>query len=423
MSKKTFKFLAFAIIAIVVIVAALWYFLIFRGSVGPDGRPRSIRDFFPFGRPDITVPIAKPLPGPGEGTGGGPLPETGVAPRLRQVSDVPTSGAIAFLDVASDKTKIRYVERATGHIFETLADDYRTDRISNTTVRQVYEAYFVEDGEAVIMRLLDEDGVTIESFYGSLARGEGATTATEASAESQELDGVFLPDNILSLAVSPDTDEIAYVERRGSEASALVRASPDGKTRRELLRLPLTELLVGWPADETVTILTKPSAGAPGYFYEAERGVANRIATGFARGLTALLDSTGTMALVGTSDQRGYTSSLIDRAKGNARRALPAATFADKCLWSRNTPAILYCAVPKGGLGLSQPDSWYQGLTALSDDLYRIDTETGAAERVIDLSVEASREFDLMNLMLDPSEEYILFIDKNTLFLWSLRLE
>jgi len=421
MSKKTFKFLLVAIIAIVVIALLLWYFFIFRGSVGPDGKPRSLKDFFPFGRPDVTVPIAKPKPDDGEPREK-PLPETGVAPRLRQVSDVPTSGAIAFLDRSSNNTKIRYVERATGHIFETPADDYTTSRISNTTIPKVYEAYFVEDGDAVIMRLLDEDGATIESFYGSLARS-GAGAATGAAAEPQELDGVFLPDNILSLAVSPDTKEIVYLERRGNATSALLRGSPDGKTRRELLSLPLTELLVSWPAKETVTILTKPSAQAPGYFFEAERGVANRISTGLANGLTALLDSTGKMALIGTSDRRGYTTSLLSREKGNSRSSLPVATFADKCLWSRRDVATLYCAVPKGGLGLNQPDSWYQGLAALADDLYRIDTETGAAERILDLSAEGGKEFDVMNLSLDPSEEYLLFIDKNTLFLWSLRLE
>ena len=86
---------------------------------------------------------------------------------------------------------LRYVNKATGNIYQTFADKIDERKFSSTVVPKVYDAYFGNNGQSVIMRYLKDDK-TIETFIGALQKEYlGAD-----SVGTNEVAGSFLPENI-----------------------------------------------------------------------------------------------------------------------------------------------------------------------------------------------------------------------------------
>jgi hypothetical protein len=95
-------------------------------------------------------------------------------------------------------------------------------------------------------------------------------------------------------------------------------------------------------------------------------------------------------------------------------RDLNIKTFVDKCVWSKNNINV-YCAVPDDNISVYEPDLWYKGYTNFTDSVYKINTETGESELIVD-PFEYDQDFDLVKLKLDNNEKYLYFIDSKTDF-------
>ena len=84
---------------------------------------------------------------------------------------------------------LRYVDRATGNIYQTFADKIEEKKFSSTIIPMVYEAFFGNNGNSVIMRYLKQDAKTIITFVGALPKEFlGADTTSDT-----EIKGAFLP--------------------------------------------------------------------------------------------------------------------------------------------------------------------------------------------------------------------------------------
>lgn len=155
------------VIIILIIIIALgligWGIFVFQSQRGTTGAGEeiSIRDFFPFGRtPDTSETPTPTTQTPSQNINGSSIEIPEVIPALRKISEDPVAGAFAFNE--SGKTVIRFVDRATGHIFETDDTTLNIKRISNTTIPTVYEAFWISKN-SVVLRHLREDGETVES--------------------------------------------------------------------------------------------------------------------------------------------------------------------------------------------------------------------------------------------------------------------
>lgn len=336
--------------------------------------------------------------------------------KLRQISTDPISG-FTVLNTKDNKTNVHYILRANGNIYEAYTDSTELKRLSNTTVPKVYESAWLPSGDKLIIRYLKDATENIMTF--SVKINPATTTLNEFEGG---IDGNFLPENIGSLAVSPLGDKIFYLTNNLNGSSGYVSA-PTGLNKKLIFQSPLIEWNVSWPKDTTITMTTRPAASIPGYMYflNSSTGNFSKILGGI-RGLTTQTNNSATQVLYSDS-ARSLPRLYLYSLKTGESKLLPWNTFPEKCLWSNIDAKIVYCAVPKTLVDGDYPDIWYQGLTSFTDDIWRVNTNTGASSLVYDIQKETNNNIDAVDLHLDKNDNYLFFTNKTDLTLWSLSLK
>ncbi len=364
--------------------------------------------------PVVTVTVPRPIPD------------------LRHLTIAPVAGA-AFIDKdvlaiststvgTSTKTTskvvgsvevFRWIDRATGNIYETSSSTLETIRISNVTVPRIYEAYFVDrKGSTVLFRDLIGDSDAIRTRYGIL-RPETATS-TQLTFKFTDL-----PLNITQLAISPTSDQIFSILPTNVRGTI---SKPDGGSSTNVFNSQFHEWLVSWPSAQTVVLNTKPSGTAPGYAYifnTKTRALSKLV--GNRDGLTTLVSPDGNNVLVGESPLATIKLSVLNRQTGIIKD-LFVRTFPEKCVWSKKDKNVVYCAIPDDISYGVYPDAWYIGTISFSDSLWKIDIGTGEIRQLVQPATKIGQSLDMVNLTLSKKEDFVTFQDKNDLSLWSYQL-
>ncbi|OGI66139.1 hypothetical protein A3A95_00270 [Candidatus Nomurabacteria bacterium RIFCSPLOWO2_01_FULL_39_18] len=316
-------------------------------------------------------------------------------------------------------TAVRYVARATGNIYQTFADKIIERKFSGTLIPKVYEAHFGNHGGSVVMRYLKGDEKTIETFFSVLPKEYLGGDATE----NNEIKGSFLPNNIKDISLSSDTSKIFYLFESESNLGESIIGTTlsllDNK-KVQIFDSPFTEWLSSWPNNKIITLSTKPSANTPGYMYSID-GVGKNLTKilGDINGLTTLTSPDGKLVLYSDNNLTSY----IYHTDTKSSDLLGIKTLPEKCVWGGGSD-IFYCAVPKL-IGASQyPDTWYQGEESFSDQIWKIDVETGNATMIEDpIMALGGEDVDGIKLALDEGESYLFFVNKKDSFLWELKLK
>ncbi|KKQ21383.1 MAG: hypothetical protein US45_C0004G0017 [Candidatus Nomurabacteria bacterium GW2011_GWA1_37_20] len=314
---------------------------------------------------------------------------------------------------------LRYVDKAIGNIYQTFVDKIEEQKFSKTVIPKVYDSYFGNRGESVVMRYLKEDEKTIETFVGALPKELlGKDTTTE-----NEIKGSFLPDNIKDISVSPDGLKIFYLFISGNNLeNSMVGATLNllNNKKVQVFDSTFTEWLSFWPTKNTITLTTKPSARVPGYMYSIDGAGKNLIKIlGGINGLTTLESLSGKLILYGDNNLSLYVYHTDSRNSD----VLGIKTLPEKCIWGKISD-IIYCAAPKSIESGEYPDAWYQGEVSFNDQFWKIDIKTGNATLMLDpISIERGEEIDGIKLTLDEGENYLFFINKKDSFLWKLDLK
>lgn len=401
------------IVLVLVLVALGWYFF-GRGGSTPNTPDTTTdgTDLFPFGSNTSGSNGQTGTVRPGGAGDGTTIDLSGgagsVKPRLRKVSEDQVSGA--GIVSKGDISIIRYMDRATGHIFESNADTMARNKISNITMPQIYETLWSTDGTELIARYLKDDGVTIQSFYGRLP----ATTTSNSVIE-----GYFLPSNIKELSLFEN--KIIYLDP--TVDGGLVTALIDGTKRSYVANLYSRDWLLGLASTKVALIGAKPSGivGGDLYTLDMTTGVKLKIMKDIL-GLTGLMSPDGSSVFASASEGRGIASALYN-TKTKVFSTLTIATLSDKCSWSRAERGILYCAVPTSVQSGIYPDDWYQGIVSFDDRLWRIDASSSETDLILDPSIEVGIDMDMIKLDTDTSGEHLIFVDKKDSSLWVLDLK
>jgi hypothetical protein len=336
-------------------------------------------------------------------------PDTTTTLVIPKASTKPTPPLTEFMPA------LRYVDRATGNIYQTFADKIEERKFSGTVIPQIYEALFGNKGLSVVMRYLKGDGRTIETFVGNLPKELlGADTTVP-----NEIKGIFLPENIKDISLSPDTLSIFYLFNSGNNMVGTTMNLTTNK-KVQIFTSPFTEWLSNWSNAKVITLTTKPSSGIPGYVYGMDAGGKNLGQIfGSINGLTTLTSPSGKLVLYGNDG----LSLGIYHTDTKVSDSLGVRTLPEKCVWGKLSDT-LYCAVPKSIDTGSYPDTWYQGEVSFRDQIWKIDLKTGNGTMLVDpITISNGEEIDGTKLMMDDGENYLFFVNKKDSYLWEFTLK
>ncbi len=430
------------------VLATFFGFLFLRqGPVAPGeegGGTNFLSQFNPFGRgdqkPGGTTPPPVDISGyepPPEQTGLGLLkvssmPIAGytvfqkerfkempvVVPVPPAESATPTKTAVPAPKPTPPQTEfvaaLRYVDRATGNIYQTFADKISERKFSGTVIPKIYEAFFGNSGNSVIMRYLKGTSTKIETFAGTLPP---EILGGDSTGEN-EVRGTFLPENITDMSISPDGKSAFYLFNSGETTVGTILDFASGK-KSQTFDSAFNEWLSFWPGAKTITLTTKPSYVAPGYMYKIDLTTKNlvRVMDGM-YGLTTLQSPDGKMVLYADN-----TLTLgIYHTDTKISESLGVRTLPEKCVWSKNSD-IIYCSAPKVVIGTNYPDSWYRGEISFEDQIWKINPLLGSALILLDpVTVDGGEEMDGIKLSLDSEEKYLFLVNKKDSFLWKVEL-
>ena len=328
----------------------------------------------------------------------------------------PAKGGTGGLSVLTEFIpNLRYVEKATGNIYQTFADLIVEKKFSGTIIPKVYDAYFGNNGESVVMRYLKGDSKTIETFVGTLPKellGADPNLINETK-------GAFLPDNVKDISISPDGTKIFYLFKSGDNMIGTILNFLTNK-KVQVFDSPFTEWLSQWGNNKTINLTTKPSANIPGYMYSTDDAGKNlNRVLGNINGLTTLSSPDGKLILYGNSN---LTLNIYHMDTRTSDSAFGIKTLPEKCVWGELSD-VFYCSVPKFIDSGSYPDSWYQGEVSFNDNLWKIDAKNGNTTLLLDPSAFTTEQIDGIKLSLDENENYLFFVNKKDSSFWEYMLK
>lgn len=415
MNRKTITIIALVIILILVGFGIYFFYFKKSASQIPAGGT------FPGEGQPIT---STPGMGAGEGEGEAFVPGgTAPLPRLYELHKLPVAG-VGFTETKDKKGTVtsiatRYVERGLGHIFETPLASYTESRIVDETRSRLSEALWGNNGKSVVVRYFDDNAGTIKTQIlniGGITQPRQGTS-TEAVSGFLNVEEISLPDYIPFMATAEDgADKLFYLENGDAFAAGSVSNFKKIGTTG-IFSSSFTEWLPQFPSQNLVTLTTKPSTNILGhlFFLDTKTKALTKVLSNI-NGLTTLTSHDGSSVLY-AEIKNGLPELAVYNVSKKETRILAPQTLPEKCVWE-SKGIMVYCAVPQALPKAQYPDQWYQGLFSFSDDIWRIDTKTGAAEKLF----TPSSALDMTNLVLSSNDTYMLFMNKVTGTPWVFRV-
>lgn len=300
---------------------------------------------------------------------------------------------------------IRYISRTNGYVYE-LEGDEPALQVSNVYIPNIYESVVGDTGSTALLRFLRPDQRTIATYSVPVPPLNPDGTRTQKA-------GVYFPDNITAMALSPDGTQTVRVVPSATLGGVVTIANTSNTKQVELYRSPFEEWLVSWPTTKDIYLQTKASAAVPGYLYsinQTDRKL--RRVLGTINGLTTSVSPNGTYILYSESSTGSFSTKLLNTATDTVKN-FNLSILPEKCAWLINEDLI--CAGNSGVQQATYPDDWYKGTISFSDQLYHIYTSNSIYDVIYDNSL---RSFDMTNLQIDEDRRLVFFIDKPTGLLW-----
>lgn len=213
---------------------------------------------------------------------------------------------------------------------------------------------------------------------------------------------------------SPDGKKIVYQKN-----NSLFTSDPSGKNQKTLVSdLKLKDVILKWPSTNKIALISKSSGSVIGGLWSLDTRSLNinKIIDNF--GLEVLFSPDGNSFIYSYTDQNGKNPILaVYDKKGNQKIINTISTLVDKCVWAKDLINI-YCAVPKSWPDFAVlPDDYYKSAFLTSDDIWKINTETGEKTLIFQYID------DISNLMVGEDENSIFFISKENQFLYQLNIK
>ncbi len=392
MNKKRILILI-SVIALFAVIGVIFWFVSKKSSV--PGKERIFQKLFPSTEERKTEQQGK------EGLEGElPGPERKEKDFIC-LSQSPVSGA-----ANTENNSVRYAEKSTGHIYDISPVGKDKNRKTNTTILKTFEVFWSSYADKMIIRYFDGNG-DIKNF--------SAIVATSSATSS--LEAVFLPSDIIAIAVSPLDNSVFYLQKT-DKANLGILTDFKNEKKTAIFSSSFGEFNINWPGQDIIAFFTKPSCHAEGYLYFLNIKTKEfRKIIGKIKGLLALVSPDAEKIIYSESPAKTLKTKVFN-VKENEHLTLGLITLPDKCVWSKKNGNLAYCGAPLLVPSADYPDDWYQGLVSFDDSIYKIDVSTGQT----DILLQDSKS-DIIKPFLTADENYFIFINKKDGTLWSLKLE
>lgn len=368
-------------------------------------------------------------------------------PTLRQISENPVSGFVIFdetststnelinntgegdatttEEIVETKTIYRFVNRSNGNIFETNSKTMSVDRISNRTIPKIQESIFSKDGQDVIHRFLGSSDNINTVFVKILEDNnqENSATSTDDNEDNNEnffdLEVANLTKNIKDLGIHSNGLVFYTIENQSNLLGYLFDVDTASE-QRGFINSDLTQVNIEWFKDNSVLIGTKPSDYSNGLLFEYNIDNQDRVKIMDAGSGFNFITKEGTDNIVYSNYiGENLESYYLNTETGEEVDLRMSTVVSDKCAWSNISNDVIYCAIPNNISGPGYPNLWHQGRVSFNDSLYIVDVKSGSKIELEGLE----GEFDIKNPQVSDNDEYITFINKKDLTLWSLDIK
>ena len=95
----------------------------------------------------------------------------------------------------------------------------------------------------------------------------------------------------------------------------------------------------------------------------------------------------------------------------------------EKCIWSRLTTGIAFCAAPMQSVQANYLDLWHQGLINPADNIFRINTDiNGQNVAASPGGADGGEQADIAEMSISADDKYLIYIRKGDRSLWAVRL-
>ncbi len=330
-------------------------------------------------------------------------------PILRKISEEPIAGAIIFKDNSkkNDFYTIRYIEKATGHIYETKTNTLTLERISNKTIPKLNSVKWL-DKDNFIFNYLDENQI-IKTY--------SALLTSTATSTNVDLEGVYLQNNIQEITYFDNN--LFYLLNSGSDSKGILVDKENIKPKQIFYSL-LQEWLINNINDNQILFTSKTTKETYGYAF-----IFNSTTESFNKVLDKKLNLS-TLPNNNLDILYSYNSNLSPKLSlynFNKKTTIdiPITTFPEKCVWSGNNINI-YCGVPSQSISNNSLEDWYKGNVLFSDDIWVINTNTIKIKKIITLSDIEKGGIDVIDLFITKNNDYLIFINKKDYSLWGLQI-
>jgi hypothetical protein len=313
-------------------------------------------------------------------------------------------------------TLVRFIDRGTGHVYQANNITADIEKISNTTLPKIYEAYWNKNLTNSILRYLKDGTESITNFYAEVRK---VSPTQSTSTTPFEIKGKYLS-NFESISVSLTGDKIFTWGIENSRGVGYI-STFDEKTRTKIVDTPLTQVNIDWPELSTITITTKGNSTLNGYTYSINTQTAEmKKILGPVRGLSSKMSNDGKYIIYSTGGNDIETR-IMNITNGTSTEVI-FKTLADKCVWSKLRKNEVYCAVPTEIQEALYPEDWYKGSVSFTDQIWVLNVLNGEVHLLANPINLTKSLIDAIDLTLDPKENYLYFINKRDLNLWMLDL-